>query len=156
MYTPQSIPRKRPFLPFCLTSEVFLMNFFSLSSRQRGACLPALLLQSEWVVLEEDRQDRAWRLVEVCRDTEAIRQAAAEDPLGAQSWCAAACSTAEARLMLCLWAGPFYLLSFLGKEGCFLKQLEAENSRQKHTRPFRPYAPLKALSASAVHRMAIR
>lgn len=30
---------------------------------------------------------------------------------------------------------------FLGKAGCFLKQLGAENSRQKHTRPFRPCAP---------------
>lgn len=52
--------------------------------------------------------------------------------------------------------GPFYLLSFFGKRGCFLKQLEAENSRQEHTRPFRPSAPLEALSASAVRRMAIR
>lgn len=45
---------------------------------------------------------------------------------------------------------------FFWKEGCFLKQLAAENSRQKHTRPFRPSVPLKALSASAVCRMAIR
>lgn len=43
-------------------------------------CLPALVSQSEWAVLVEDRQDRAWRLVEVCRETEAIRQAAAEFP----------------------------------------------------------------------------
>lgn len=46
MYTPQNIPRKRPFLPFCLTSVVFLM-FISLSSRQRGACLLRCPSQSE-------------------------------------------------------------------------------------------------------------
>lgn len=38
------------------------MNF-SLSPHQRGACLLAF-------VLEEDRQDRAWRLIEVRRETE--------------------------------------------------------------------------------------
>ena len=44
MYTPQNIPRNRAFLPFCLTSVVFLMNFFSLSSppeRSLPACFVA-------------------------------------------------------------------------------------------------------------------
>ena len=129
---------------------------FPSAPAQRGACPPALVPQSEWAVLVEDRQDRAWRLVEVRRETEAIRQAAAELPRVLSPDVLLLVLLRRRRLLLCLWAGPFYLLSFLGKEGCFLKQLRAENSRQKHTRPFRPSAPLKALSASAVHRMAIR
>lgn len=55
MYTPQNIPRKRPFLPFCLTSVVFLMNSFSLGSRQKGACLPRCPTQSELYWRRTDR-----------------------------------------------------------------------------------------------------
>lgn len=58
MYTPQNIPRKRPFLPFCLTSVVFLMNFFSLGCSQRGACLPCLLCCSSQSKLYWRRTDR--------------------------------------------------------------------------------------------------
>lgn len=60
------------------------------------------------------------------------------DPLGVKSWCAAACSAASARLLLCLWAALFYPLSFWGRRAVFSNSSELKTADRNTQGPSDP------------------